>query len=86
VSAPLTLDTSRAVEQMQIDGWRRLSAGQKAAAISALTDAAVRMTLAGIRHRHPGASPREQRLRLAIIMLGPALARQAFPEVAALDA
>ena len=35
--------------------------------------------LAGIRDRHPEASPREQRLRLALITLGPELAVKAFP-------
>ena len=70
---------------MQIDGWRRMSVEEKAALITGLTDAAVRMTLAGIRHRYPDASPRELQLRLAVIMLGPELARKAFPEIAALD-
>ena len=81
----MNLDTSPEVERMQIDGWRRMSAEQKAALITGLTDAAVSMTLAGIRHRYPDASPREQQLRLAVITLGPELARKAFPEIAALD-
>jgi len=43
------------------------------------------LALAGVRQRHPDASPREQRLRLAVITLGLDLARRAFPEIAALD-
>ena len=81
----MNLDTSPEVERMQIDGWRRMSAEQKAALITGLTDAAVSMTMAGIRHRYPDASPREQQLRLAVITLGPDLALKAFPEIAALD-
>jgi hypothetical protein len=81
----LNLDTSRDIERMQIDGWRRMSAEQKAALVTGLTQAAFTVTLAGIRHRYPHASPREQQLRLALIILGPELAHKAFPETAALD-
>ena len=78
---PLNLDTSPEIERKQIDGWRRMSSQEKAALVTGLTRAAFAMTLAGIRHRHPGASAREQQLRLAIITLGPDLARKAFPEI-----
>ena len=71
---------------MQVDAWRRMSAAEKAALVTGLTEAAFSVTLAGIRHRHPDASPRELQLRLAIITLGPELARKAFPDAAALDA
>ena len=84
-SVPLNLDTSREIERIQVEGWRRMSAEQKASLVTGLTRAAVTMTLAGIRHRHPDASPREQQLRLALITLGPALARAAFPEIDTLD-
>ena len=84
-SVPLNLDTSREIERIQVEGWRRMSAEQKAALVTGLTRAAVTMTLAGIRHRHPHASPREQQLRLALITLGPELARKAFPEIDTLD-
>jgi hypothetical protein len=83
---PLSLDTSPEIERMQVDAWRRMSMEQKAAIVTGLTEAVFTLTLAGIRHRHPDASPHEQRLRLAVITLGPDLARKAFPEVAALDA
>jgi len=86
VSSPLNLDTSPDIERMQIEAWRRMSGEEKAAIVTALTDAAVRMTLAGVRHRYPDASPREQQMRLAIITLGRELALAAFPEIAALDA
>ena len=82
--APLSLDTSPDVERMQIDALRRMTPAEKAALISGLTRAAHRMAAAGVRQRHPDASPREQFLRLAVVILGPALARQAYPDVDAL--
>jgi hypothetical protein len=83
--ARLNLDTSRDVERLQIEGWRRMTDQEKAATVTGLTQATVNLAIAGIRDRHPGASPHEQRLRLAIVMLGPELARKAYPEIAALD-
>ena len=62
-----------------------MSALQKAALVSGLTQAAYEMALAGVRDRYPDASPREQFLRLALVTLGPDLARRAYPEIAALD-
>jgi hypothetical protein len=82
---PLSLDTLAEAEQLQIEGWRRMSADEKAALVTGLTRSAIDMTLAGIRHRYPDATPREQHLRLAVITLGLNLARRAFPEIDALD-
>ena len=59
-----------------------MSAAQKAALITGLTRAAYAMTLAGIQHRDPNASPRQQFLRLALIVLGPDLACRAYPDAA----
>lgn len=81
---PVSLDTSPAVERMQVEAWRRMTPEQKAATVRGLTRATFAMAMAGIRHRHPEASPREQRLRLALITLGPDLAVKAFPEIAGL--
>ena len=57
-----------------------MSAAEKAATVTGLTRAAYAMTLAGIRHRDPGATPRQQVLRLALIVLGPDLACRAYPD------
>lgn len=65
--------------------WRKMTAAQKADLISRLSGAAREMAIAGIRQRHPGASEREVFLRLAILTLGPELARRAYPEVDRLD-
>jgi len=82
---PLTLDTSPEIEQMQIEAWRRMSPRQKADIITDLTRTALALTKIGIRDRFPNASPQEQRLRLALILLGRELAEKIFPDVATLD-
>ncbi len=83
---PLADDTPLEIEARQIEGWRRMSAGHKAALVVGATRAADAMAMAGIRARFPGASAREQFLRLAVLKFGPDLALQAFPEIADLPA
>ena len=80
---PLAIDTSDEVERRQIEQWRRMSATQKAEIVSGLTQAAYALTFAGVRQRYPNADEREQFLRVALITLGPELARKAYPEIAA---
>jgi len=72
---PLALDTSPDIERRQIDGWRRMTPADKARSVTALTKAAIAMTVAGIQHRHPDEPPASHRRRLAEILLGPELAR-----------
>lgn len=62
-----------------------MSSEEKAATISGLTQAVFALAAAGVRHRYPDASPREQFLRVAVIVLGPDLARKAYPDMAILD-
>ncbi len=50
--------------------------------VTGLTRAAYAMTFAGVKHRHPDASSREHFLRVAVIVLGPDLARRAYPDAA----
>ena len=82
---PLSFDTSLEIERQQIERWRNMSAAEKAAIVSGLTQAAYDLALAGVRHRYPNRSPREEFLRLAIVTLGADLARKAYPEIAVLD-
>jgi hypothetical protein len=77
------LDTSPEIERRQVESWRQMSAAQKAATVTGLTRAAYAMTAAGVRQRYPDASPREHFLRVAVIALGPDLARLAYPDAAA---
>jgi len=81
VDAPLTADTSPDIERRQVVAWRAMTPAQKAELIVALTCTAREMALAGVRHRFPDASPREHFLRLAMLTLGPDLARRAYPEI-----
>jgi len=83
-SHPLSPDTSPDVESRQIEAWRQMSAADKAAVVTGLTQAVFDLARAGVRHRHPDASPHEQFLRLAVVTLGPELAGRVYPEVLAL--
>lgn len=57
------------VERVVVEGWRAMSAAEKVQQVCQLTDTARKFSLAGIRRRHPGASERELRLRLASFWL-----------------
>jgi hypothetical protein len=61
-----------------------MSAADKAAVVTGLTQAVFDLARAGVRHRHPNASPHEQFLRLAVVTLGAELAGRVYPEVLAL--
>jgi len=62
-----------------------MTPAQKAAIVTGLTQAVYDLARAGIRQRYPGASTRDQFLRLAMVTLGPDLARKVYPEIATLD-
>jgi hypothetical protein len=83
--AVLSADTTAAVEQRQVDAWRRLSPLEKLRLVSDTTRAVTQLSLAGIRRRHPQASERECFLRLAAIMLGVDTARRVYPDAVALS-
>jgi hypothetical protein len=77
----LSADTSPEVARRQVEGWRQMSAEQKAALVFGLTHAAYELARAGIRQRYPNATRRDQLRRLAIVTLGPDLALQAAFDV-----
>ena len=58
-------DTHPTIEALQIEGYRRMTAAQKLAIVTRLTNAVHELALMDIRRRHPTASEHEQRLRLA---------------------
>ena len=58
-----------------------MSPREKADIVSALAIATYELALAGIRHRHPESTAQEQFLRLALVTLGPDLARRAYPAI-----
>jgi hypothetical protein len=80
-----SLDTAPVVERAQIDRWRQMSPAEKAAIVAGMSDAVHRIALAGVRARYPNATCREQFLRLALVTLGPTLARKAYPDISTLD-
>ena len=85
-AALLSADTDAASEQHQIERWRAMPPADKLRLVAELNAAADTMALAGVRLRHPGASPREQFLRLATVKLGRDLALRVYPEIDQLDA
>ena len=64
-----SLDTDPAVEERQIEAWRRMTPAQKLHIVSELVRASEELALAGVRQRHPGATGRELELRLAALRL-----------------
>jgi hypothetical protein len=81
-AAILASDTTADVERRQIEAWRRLSPREKLQIVSETTQAAIDLSLAGVRGRYPHASEREQLLRLAAILLGVDTARRVYPDAA----
>ena len=67
METPLSLDTTPEVERLQLAAWRQMSPAEQAALVTGLTQAACALTWAGVRHRYPAATPREQFLRVAIV-------------------
>lgn len=80
----IAADTTLAIEERQIDAWRRMTPDDKAAVITGLTRATFDLAAAGVAQRYPGASPREQFLRRAILIYGRELAGRAYPDIGAL--
>jgi len=83
--ALLASDTSVAAERVQVEMWRRMSPCEKARAVTEISQAVQKLSLAGIRSRHPGASDDECMLRLAVLKLGRQLACHVYPAVADLS-
>lgn len=81
---PLAEDTPFEVEQVQIDGWRKMTPQDKMRLISGICRAVEEAAFEGLRRRHPLAGDRELFLRMALLKLGDELAVEAFPEAAAL--
>lgn len=73
-----SIDTSGDVDRWMMAAWRALPPWRKAELVCELGETAELFALAGLRRRHPDASPRELALRLAVRRLGPDLVRLAF--------
>jgi hypothetical protein len=77
----LSDDTSADVEARQVRLWQGMSSVERLALVNDASHAARTLALAGLRERHPNASPSELIARLARITLGETLARQVYPEL-----
>jgi len=81
----LVSDTGPEFEARLVDAWRAMTPSQKLSLAVQMSRTVRQLAMAGVRQRHPGADPREQFLRLAVVTLGEALARPAYPELDGLD-
>ena len=63
-------DTSRAAEELQFEGYRKMEPWQKLAIIDDLNRMVEGLARVGIRERHPAATEEEVRLRLAALRYG----------------
>jgi hypothetical protein len=84
-AVPTSLDTSAEAERVVVEKLRAMSPQQRLSLALSLSQSVRALALAGVLQRHPGASPREQLLRLAITIHGRELATAAYPEIATLD-
>jgi len=76
----LAEDTSPAAERELIALWRQATPSKKVALMLDTTRTLQEFLLAGLRERHPHASPALLRRRFADEWLGPELARRAYGE------
>ncbi len=77
--ARLSADTSRAIEDQQVDAWRRMSSVDIAHALSAAWSAGTQLAWFGLKDRFPDATDDELRVRYAVMTLGRDLAVRMYP-------
>lgn len=71
-------DTSPEAEVVLVRLWRETPGWRKWELMEQLNRTARELALAGLRRRHPAATPEELRRRLADLLLGPELAAQVY--------
>lgn len=81
----LETDTTPQARAVLTDKLRSMTAAEKLDLALAMSRTVRDLAVAGIRQRHPQASPREVLLRLAVVQHGRSLAMAAYPEIADLD-
>jgi len=72
------LDTPPEIEEIILEGYRKMSAAQKLKIMQDLNRAAQLLALSDIKRRYPEAVNRELQLRLASRWIEPELMRRAF--------
>ena len=78
--SPLSSDTHPKMENLQVQLWRQASPTRKMHMLAQLNASVQIVALAGLRSRHPDASPDELRRRLADLLLGEELALKVYGE------
>jgi hypothetical protein len=71
-------DTSPEVEDIILEGYRRMSPAEKLARVQGLNETVLQLSAQGLKLRHGKLSERELRLRLASLWLDPDLMVRAF--------
>jgi hypothetical protein len=79
-------DTSPAVERFRGERLRAMPAWRKLELVGQMNLTVTTLALAGLRRRHPRASPAELRRRLADLRLGPELAARVYGPLPAEEA
>lgn len=74
----MAMDTPPEIEQMLIEGYRKMSAAQKLQIMQDLNYTAQLLALGNIKRCHPNAGKHELRLRLASRWIDPELMKEAF--------
>ena len=74
----LSPDTSPQIEQMQIEHLRQMPVWRKMALLVEMNQTVRELALVGLRQRHPDDPPTKRRRRLASLLLGSELAKQAY--------
>ena len=74
----LVNDTDPNLERWQIEQLRQMPVWRKLELMAAMSESVKLLALAGLRQRHPAATPAELRRRLADLLLGPELAARAY--------
>ena len=75
-------DTSRAASARYFELLRSRTMSERAAILAGLNQSVRRLAEISIRTKHPAASEREARARLAARLYGASVASQLFPDVA----
>lgn len=75
---PMAMDTPPEIEQMLIEGYRKMPVWKKLQQVGELNDLVRQLALNDIRRRHPQADERELKLRLASRWIEPELMLKVF--------
>jgi len=74
----MNMDTSPEVEEILFAYWRDAPVWEKWQRMAQLNRSARLLAMVGLRRRHPAATEKELRRRLADLILGPELATRAY--------